>query len=452
MNPLIPYVPTDWVNDSSPDIDADHLNHLEDGVEAATTGVNGALDEAKMAQADANSFKQLLDQHIANMSNPHNVTAAQVGVSSPGGGGGGGGVGIDIVARGARGDDAFDNTAVIQACLDEIRNAGGGTLFIPAGRTGGNTFRTRCLWVPSNCRIISEGALLKNIGWALDARYSSWDGDQIAAQGLFTVQPQTKYGFNALPQRISFEGLFMEVVSSRPDGILTYGFDIGGNYINIDRCHVYGDPKDDINIGERRGQNLNFIWITKSFLHHARRNNISIEGADIRYIWIQDCWIGYCSGVPTPVGGGQLDNSPGAGIDIEQPSGGPGNLSHIWIQNNWITNCAGPAVACAFHIQPSDSLENLVIEGNRISDNSGNPQGGAFGGIYLIGGRTQDDIRITNNHIDGTRSGAGIQGADGGGANWRHQTLIAHNRMHGNAGGNILIPAPVGSVIVDSNF
>lgn len=451
MNPLTAYVKTLWRNDDSPDLDADHLNNLEDGLERATDGVNGVLDEALGAKSDAAGALQLLNQHLADYNNPHKVTAAQVGASSGGStGGGGGGLGIDIVARGARGDDATDNTAIIQACLDEIRTAGGGTLVIPR-RLNNTIYRTRCLWVPSQCRILSDGATLKNIGWSSDTRYASWDGDQIAADGVLSIQPQTKYGFSSVPNNVYVTDLRLDVSSARLDGVLTYGIDVGGSGVFIEKVAIEGDPKDCINFGERRGQAIENIHIDRCYLAGARRNIISIEGADIRRVWIRDSLLRSCSGVPTPVGAGQMDASPGCGIDIEQPSAG-GSLAHIYILNNWITNNAGPAIGFNWNVQPSDTLEGILIEGNRLSDNSANPQGGLNGGIFLKGGRTDEDLRILGNRIDGTRSGAGIQGQTDPSGYWRHKTLIANNIIAGNAGGGISIPGGVAAVTQSANL
>lgn len=41
---LTPYTPTTWVNDSEPDLEADNLNKIEQGIASAIDGVNGILD------------------------------------------------------------------------------------------------------------------------------------------------------------------------------------------------------------------------------------------------------------------------------------------------------------------------------------------------------------------------------------------------------------------------
>ena len=38
------YVPTQWVDETEPDIDADHLNHIEDGIKKVTDGVNNIIE------------------------------------------------------------------------------------------------------------------------------------------------------------------------------------------------------------------------------------------------------------------------------------------------------------------------------------------------------------------------------------------------------------------------
>lgn len=41
---LTPYTPTTWVNDSEPDLEADNLNKIEQGIASAIDGVNGILN------------------------------------------------------------------------------------------------------------------------------------------------------------------------------------------------------------------------------------------------------------------------------------------------------------------------------------------------------------------------------------------------------------------------
>lgn len=38
------YVPTQWVDETEPDIDADHLNHIENGIKKVTDGVNNIIE------------------------------------------------------------------------------------------------------------------------------------------------------------------------------------------------------------------------------------------------------------------------------------------------------------------------------------------------------------------------------------------------------------------------
>ena len=53
------YVKTAWVNDSIPALDADNLNHIEDGIEAAVQGVND-LDGDKMDKLPQGSNGEFL--------------------------------------------------------------------------------------------------------------------------------------------------------------------------------------------------------------------------------------------------------------------------------------------------------------------------------------------------------------------------------------------------------
>ena len=49
------YVQTEWVDDSAPDIDADHLNKIEQGVYDAHVGFAAAQASADAASSDAAS-------------------------------------------------------------------------------------------------------------------------------------------------------------------------------------------------------------------------------------------------------------------------------------------------------------------------------------------------------------------------------------------------------------
>ena len=46
------YIPTMWVDDSEPDIDAEKLNHIEAGIKSATDSINSAIKAINTSQSD----------------------------------------------------------------------------------------------------------------------------------------------------------------------------------------------------------------------------------------------------------------------------------------------------------------------------------------------------------------------------------------------------------------
>lgn len=170
------YEPTQWVNDFQPDVDAEHLNKMEAGIVAAHVGV----DNNAVSISSVSSRVTKLEQGGAGSSYRRYTK--------------------DVLARGARADGATDNTGVLQAILDECRDAGVGEVYFP-GKPG-DTYNTKGLWVPSGCKLVSDvGVILRITGSSGhhakdgngkdsvyidgDLRVTSWDGDLVASDGLY---------------------------------------------------------------------------------------------------------------------------------------------------------------------------------------------------------------------------------------------------------------------------
>ncbi len=52
------YVPTVWVDNSEPDIDAEKLNHIEEGIKSATEAVNSAIGSIAQLNSDLVDVRQ----------------------------------------------------------------------------------------------------------------------------------------------------------------------------------------------------------------------------------------------------------------------------------------------------------------------------------------------------------------------------------------------------------
>lgn len=76
------FVRTYWVDNSAPDVTADELNRIEQGILDAHDKADELLAQATDAVARAAQMIVTLSAHLADFNNPHHVTAAQVGVEA----------------------------------------------------------------------------------------------------------------------------------------------------------------------------------------------------------------------------------------------------------------------------------------------------------------------------------------------------------------------------------
>lgn len=69
LNKLADYVPTEYVNNSEPDIDAEHLNNTEQGLLRVTNLLNGAVDVINDLQSTVAKQASAIDTLNSNLSN-----------------------------------------------------------------------------------------------------------------------------------------------------------------------------------------------------------------------------------------------------------------------------------------------------------------------------------------------------------------------------------------------
>ncbi len=63
------YVPTTWVDDTEPDIDAEHLNHAEQGIKRVTDALNGAVATINNLAAQLSNYiptSKIVDNLLSN--------------------------------------------------------------------------------------------------------------------------------------------------------------------------------------------------------------------------------------------------------------------------------------------------------------------------------------------------------------------------------------------------
>lgn len=427
------YVKTVWIDDTEPDIDAVHLNHLETGVDTAHQEIDAVAVDADAALSSATSAVNAVNSHAARTDNPHAVTARQAGGRHH----------KNAVKEGAVGNDSTDNTNVLQGILDALRNAGGGELYLPYDPANGHTiYRTKTLHVYSNTRIVSEGATLKAINYG-DPR-AGVPGDYSYPYGLLSLRDQPNAGYASKPSGITVEGVKLDAntVAVGTDGIrgiFCYADDVRIRDVEVLQS---GRSTDCIEIGGTATR----VWVERCKLLGARRNCVSVVSG--RYVWILDSDIGLCEA--TAIGG---NASPGCGIDVE--SEGP--LSHIHICRNVIHDNGGAGIGYIFSLANAYAPEatGMLAEGNEIIGNGNlSLPFGTKGGIWVAKGQSDGNgtLRIVGNDIRGTIRGAGLQGYDPAVDNVTQDIVLVGNTFKSNAGSYKALPYYTGTLIEAGNI
>jgi hypothetical protein len=390
------YDKTTWLDNEAPDIDAVHLNKLEQGV------------------ADAHTEIATVQGNVAGIASA--LSVAQTDIVQLKTTGGGGGVGVNsgftknAIARGCKANDPnFNNGAILQTLLDEIRDAGHGELYLPGKR--GDVYYMHGLWVPSNCRIISDGGVI------LDRKFgNSFDGlgrqepngirvhgagwipgtiDQnlrIASDGLF-VAAQSDLGFYDIPHDVKFEGLTLRggtVVVYGVDGFFCEDFHTANDGFGI---ALGGGQGDQVGYANSR----NCVFRDCSFKNHHRN---ALEFGNCRDVLIENCLIDGVDGVWNG------EQCPGCGVESEQ-EGTDQECYNLRVVNCTIKNTAGAAVGLV-NIGNGGvpvSADKILIQGNTFDTVStkaiGAPPGvGTDGAIFMRGGQTDGlaVVRIADNY------------------------------------------------------
>lgn len=387
----VTYVKTEWVNDNAPDIDADHLNKMEQGIADAHDGFALAQSDAGAAKSDAASAVSTVNGHLTDRNNPHVVTARQIGTRHL----------KNAVKRGAKAQAGFDNTVIFQTILDEITNEGGGEFYLPGD--SGAVYETKNLWIQgSNTRIVSEGAQMKFTAQSPYARGTSFAGLDF-----------TKANAAVAPSGLILEGLTVNIAYDLGTETIV-GIAIDCDNAVVQDCTVIGIPKDSIYVGGYQGgradNSSRNVRVERCQLIAARRNVISITG-------VVGCWIDKCviSGSTASDPGSPGATNPGAGIDIE-PNFRATPITDIWITDCVVDNNGGAGIA----IVPSGAADNLSIDifnniyllNNRIWGNGASASASTSGGIdFLQYGQTNGEasVLVQGNSIQYSQRGYGIR-------------------------------------------
>jgi hypothetical protein len=465
------YVKTEWVNDSVPDIDAEHLNKIEQGILDAHLGFQAATDIAGQAKSDAVSALSSVNGHIASQSNPHLTTAKQVGARHH----------KNAIKRGCVANGVFDCTAILQALLDELRDAGGGELYLP--NDGGAVYRTRGLWVPSNCRIVSEFAkVVFYDGGAI--RDHSPDYDLIAATG-FRLSQQRFFDGTVVANtgRCIIEGLtisvsgdgFQSLAALNPgDPYVTYyeanpfagqaarkpsnnyaanagaglvAVNVACDDVTLRDINISGPGYDLMQIGG------NLIRLERMVVDGGRRNCVTIwSGTEMEFFasTFKNCAADipkqqHLDGTTWTIGVGLPDGyeyAPGCGVEIE-PFGGAQTTERVRFRDCSFTGNGGAGLGIDVQeTSPGSTVNALVVDGCYLGGNgvSGSGSTVLHGAMEVRGGSSSHAIFVANSSLISSVRGYGLK-ADAASV----KVVASGNDLRWNAGG-----AWVGASIVDA--
>jgi hypothetical protein len=297
----------------------------------------------------------------------------------------------------ATGDGSTDDTAAVQAAIDAVEDAGGGSVFFPAGE-----YSCTDLVVPgSNIGFFGEG----------DASIVRQRGTDAPAY-LFKANPGTEGSSDpdTNDRGITFRDLRLEGT------VVANGFASGQNVhlvslsavddVTIERVTFYGFRADGIYLAsshsgatERHNRHIRIINCLFDGVNQDNRNAISVIDCDD--LLIQDCEFRNCT----------RTDMPGA-IDLEPNNGNTfAYLRNIRIIGNHFVNCRGTAGAVGMWVTDTQAELTNPVRGIVVANNTGYNVRTPF-----FFGQTQEpttstqpnDILITGNHFVGLGNNSGL--------------------------------------------
>ena len=374
------------------------------GTDPAVFSRRGMLWRGGLATAAGVGVLSVLDEQHAEA-----ATSGGVGVFSP-------------FDHGAVGDGSNDDTAAIQAALDDAHTAGGGTVLIP----GGYSYELSApLHVYSGTTVVAYGAYLfrkSGIGGTLmndegdgGTGYSgytnhrdiavlggTWDGKASATQG-FTVNHGRNYLFRDVTVRniISYHALdvqgvqHMRIENCRFEGYLTGISTFPRGPIQIDTGGETGDenPCDDITVqncyagaspvaGESGAWGRLIDCHTAGATPHTQiriLDNVAdnvLDTAIRAYSWSRS------------IIEGNVVSSPGAhGIFAGLKTGVAG--SQLIIRNNIITGAGAGGIRVESDDKGTTQWSRVDVDGNQIDSSTTN---GVYVAATVVGSITDNDI------------------------------------------------------------
>jgi parallel beta-helix repeat protein len=297
---------------------------------------------------------------------------------------------FDIVADfGAKGDGSTDDTTAIQAALDAVYSAGGGTVVVPS--TG--TFIFTTLKVKTNTTFKSYGGVLKiknNV--CVDSNALYYFINNISSQDTLTY-----YGYpNVILDNLKIDGNQANNTLYNVADPIT----ICGDNVKVINCYIYNAPDSGIM----------FTNVKNSRCVNNRIDNCRDLG-----IYVND-GTGTSSSENT-ISGNIITRAQYGAISLKRIS------TKMIVSNNLIYDCGnGILLDFAIRVNSNDYSYNMTITNNRIRYIGFSYPTATGYGIMLKGGKNSI---VTNNRIEKTfAQGIRLEGSS--------ENIIANNIVEGD--------------------
>jgi hypothetical protein len=202
-----------------------------------------------------------------------------------------------------------DDTGLVQRALNDIKNAGIGSLYIPDGKI---YIITTLLTIPSNIRIWGKGTIKVK--------------DGVNGTSVMRNVDQVNGNVNIVIEGITIDGNVANVVDTHPTtSDYRFGLDLRNvKNVQITNVTINNMGGDGIYFGKGTANGCINVLVDKVNIDNAGRNGISIIYGN--HITVKNCTF---TNIIAP-------SNPGAGVDIEPNTGDV--LTNVLIEDNYAYN------------------------------------------------------------------------------------------------------------------
>jgi hypothetical protein len=333
---------------------------------------------------------------------------------------------INVLNHGARGDGVTNDTAAIQAILDNY--AGKATVFIP---NTGQPYMTDSLVIRSGTDMLISG-MLRLRGGSPTALINLNGSSNVSIRG------NGVFDGNGSAQSINGAGTLGGDNSSnvRIEGVTiqnAFNWNVNftaSNNVKLDRVSLLGG----VNSNEFAAGCDN-CWITDSYI-----NGPANDGG----------WTFYGGVTNSGITGCVVTNARASGIGVYADGPQPAVCSNIVIANNVIHHNSPGGISVVTQVPGDPQHTGIVITGNRCyaNANSGNP---VYADIWLSHG---GGVTISGNNLSGSGSGGSAVWGVFVGVHSSHVAVVGNTIWNegrgGISGGGVYIQA-ANDILVEAN-